>query len=210
MDVELDGFVRRLVFFLDGLIVGDDHQRVFVFFRVGLRERDLNGADVRRGLRLGQVQLEDIALAGALQLVEFFLVARDQSALHAQVAHRAGEFRLGGFQVLLGRGDVAFRAGQIRAHRSDLGVRVLLHLSDLRGQFVVGFLLRLADVLGQRARLRQFGLRESEFLRGHFQLALQIGHARIHLIDLHGQDLLLWSWPATAAFSSAVRAALPA
>ena len=83
--------------------------------------------------------------------------------------------------------DIGLRAGQIRAYRADFGIGILLYLSDLGGQFFVGFFLSLANILGQGARLRQFGLRESKFLSGHFQLALQIRDARIGLVDLHGE-----------------------
>ena len=123
-------------------------------------------------------------------MIEFFLVARDQAALHAEIADRAGELGLGRFQVLLGRADIGLRAGQVRAHLPDLRIGVLLHLADLRREFIVGIFLGLANVLRESARLRQFGLREAELLRGHFQLAFEVRDARIGLIDLHGKDRL--------------------
>ena len=61
LDVELHRLVGRLVFFLDGLIVRDDHQGVFEFLGVRFRQRDLNGADVRGRLGPGQVQFKDVA-----------------------------------------------------------------------------------------------------------------------------------------------------
>jgi hypothetical protein len=62
------------------------------------------------------MQLKNIAFARTFQLIEFFLIARDQAALHAQISNGAGELGLGRLQILLRRADIALRAGQIRAH----------------------------------------------------------------------------------------------
>ena len=141
MDVELHGLVGRLVFFLNRLVVGDDHQRVLEFLGIRLGQSNLDGADVGGGLGLGEVELKNIAFTLALQLIQFLLVARDQAALHAKIADRAGELGFGRLEVLFCRRDVTFRASEISADLADFCVGFLLGLPDLRREFLVAGLL---------------------------------------------------------------------
>ena len=55
-------------------------------------------------------EFENVALAEALEFFDFIVVARDQAALHSQIADRALKFALGGFQIRLGGGNIAFGA----------------------------------------------------------------------------------------------------
>ena len=125
-----------------------------------LREQDLNRADVFGIVRLVDIEFENVALAEALQFFHLIMIARDQPALHAEVAHRALEFALGGFEVSLRCGHIALRSAEFRGHLAELRRRVLFHCADLLPQFRVALLLLFFEGRGEAARAREFVLRQ--------------------------------------------------
>src|SRR4029077_17425992 len=124
-------------------------------------------------------EFEDIALAHALQFLYFIMIPRDQAALHAQIAKGALQLALGGLEVCFRSSDVAFRPADLRGHLTEFRGRIRLHLSDFLPSPLIVLLLLLLEGLRQAARAREFILRESQFLRGYIEFALQVRDARI-------------------------------
>src|SRR5258706_13757510 len=85
--VELQRLIHGAVFLLYGLVIRHHAKVELAPLRIGLLEQQANGGNWRRRTSFGQCELVIIAVPTMLQ--EFQLVARsrDQSALHAQVAH---------------------------------------------------------------------------------------------------------------------------
>src|SRR3982075_908632 len=69
-DVELHGLAGGLVFLFDGAVIDEDGHGVLGFFLIGFVQRDLDGADLLRGLTLGDLKFVIIAVAAALELFE--------------------------------------------------------------------------------------------------------------------------------------------
>jgi hypothetical protein len=88
LHVELHWLFRGLIFFLGRTIVGHHGNRIFVALRIHAFEFHLNRSHARRGFSLLDIELENVALIEPLQFLHFAFVVRDQSALHAQIAHR--------------------------------------------------------------------------------------------------------------------------
>src|SRR6516165_12819979 len=76
LHVELNRFASRLVFLLDGLVVGKHGDRVFGALGIGLAERDRDRTDVLSGLGLLNGELEIVAVTLALEFFEVVVVSR--------------------------------------------------------------------------------------------------------------------------------------
>src|ERR1700693_5886783 len=70
LDVELNGFAGGFLFFLDGLVVGENGDGVLGFFLVALIEAHLDGANALRGLGLLQSEFIVVAMAATLEILD--------------------------------------------------------------------------------------------------------------------------------------------
>ncbi len=190
-DVKLNGFAGSFVLLFDGFVVGDDGHGILRFFGIGSVERDLHGADALRGLGFLHGELVVVAIAAALEFFEVVAIAGDEAAHHVHVAHGAGHFGFRGFQIVFGSFDVFFRAADFAGHGSQFFLVFLLRLRELRGEFLVGGLLLLADGFGAALGLGDFRLGHADFLLGDLEVAFHVGEARIGLIELRGENFIL-------------------
>src|SRR3984957_3712751 len=162
LHVKLNGLANGLVLLFNGLVVGDDVDGVAIVFGVDFLQLHLNRTDVlRTGIGFSEIEFEDVALAAAFEFFDFIMVARDQAALHAEVADGALQFCLGDFEV--GFGSVGFALGpaQFGGDFANLGGSIGLHAGDFRTKLRVALLLIFLDGLRQAAGLRQFVLRQA-------------------------------------------------
>ena len=82
---------------------------------------------LRTGIRFGEIEFEDIAFAASFEFLDFVMIARDQAALHSQIAPGAVAFALGGFEVGLGGIGFARGAAQFGGDFADFGGSVGLN-----------------------------------------------------------------------------------
>ena len=139
-----------------------------------------------------QRELVIVAVAAPPQFVEVVAVVRDQPAHHVHVAEAPFQLSFGCFQVALRRFDIFLGNAHFGGHCADFLVILFLRLRQLRGQLLVGALLLFADRFGAALGLRQLGLRQADSLRRDFHLAFQVRDACIRLVELRGQDLVLF------------------
>ena len=64
-------------------------------------------------------------------------------------------------------------------------------MRELRGEFLVGGLLLLANGFGAALGLGNFRLGHADFLLGDLEVAFQVGEARVGLIELRGENFVL-------------------
>src|SRR6266481_1942028 len=191
LHIELNGFAGSFILLFDGLVVSYDGHGVLCFFRIGLVKRHLHRADALRVLGFLQGELVIVAVAPAPEIFQVIAVVRDEAAHDVHVAQAALEFAFGSFQIGFCSLDVFFGAADLGSHRADFFLVFLLSLRELRGEFLVRRLLLLADGFGAALGLRELGLRQADFLCGEFHLALQIGDARVRLVELGDENLVL-------------------
>src|SRR5271169_54518 len=132
-DVEEDGLVKSAVLLLEALVLDGHGEIDLVLLLVYALKLDGDIADLLGLVLASDGEFDVVALAQAAELVDFIMVASDESA------HLA----LGHFQVFLG-------GVQISAHRGDLGVDVLhVILARLRRQFRVHGRVKSAELLSR-------------------------------------------------------------
>ena len=152
---------------------------------------ELDGADLLRGPASPERELKIIAVAAPPQVLQVVAIVRDEPAHHAHVAHSVLEFSFRGFQVAARVGQVFLRRADFSCHRSDLLLALLFHLAQLAGQPLIGSLLLLADGFGAAVGLRHLGAGHAQLLLRHFQMPLQVGQARVGLLQLRGYEPVL-------------------
>jgi hypothetical protein len=169
----------------------------------------LRFASPYRLLGLAQLDIDVVALAQALQGLQFVAVGGDQAALHAEVAAHRLQVGDGLVELRLGLGDLGLDGADVSGNIGDLGIGgggLLLHVADLAGDLAIHLRFLGLDLLGHRVGV---GLRfhfclachaasllasRGQFLLQRFQVALFCRHAdRRGVADIGdvGRDFVL-------------------
>src|ERR1017187_2134711 len=164
--VKLHRLVDGAISLLHSLVVSQHIQSEAVSLGVGLRQRQLDGANLLHAASPLDIEFLVVAFAEVLQRGELPGIGGDQSAHHSHIASHPLELGTGLLHFSLRRCDVAFHAAHIAADRVELraGVRVrALQVVQLAGHLLLCLPLGLPlfrKLRGQgRGALPHFGSR---------------------------------------------------